>query len=117
MPDSGMDLGADLYRLHTMATSNLPDVAEVYRRAAARLVSTDSGLTAAFVRPAQFGGTRGPAYKPWVDLRDTIKGFLSDTGNNLGETAAALLLAVEAYSEVDHAAGVEFKELKRKHGA
>ncbi|WP_212832698.1 hypothetical protein [Catellatospora sp. TT07R-123] len=114
MPDSGRDLGADLFRLYTMAKTNLPDVAAEYASAAGSVGDTDSGLAAAFTRPAQFGGPQGTAYQSWVELRDTVKRFLADTDENLGETAQALLLATDAYATSDYTAKVELDRLKRE---
>ncbi|MBV1851621.1 hypothetical protein [Catellatospora tritici] len=114
MPDHGRDLGADLFRLYTMAKTNLPDVAVEYADAAAFVSDTDVGLSAAFTRPAQFGGPQGPAYRSWTELRDTVHRFLSDTDENLDETAQALLLAADTYAGTDYAAKVEFERLKRE---
>ncbi|MDI1461987.1 hypothetical protein QEZ54_13515 [Catellatospora sp. KI3] len=112
MPDHGRDLGADLFRLYTMAKTNLPDVAAEYGAAAGFVGGADAA--AAFTRPAQFGGAQGPAYQPWLELRDTLRSFLADTDENLDETARALLLATDAYAGTDYAAKVEFERLKRE---
>lgn len=116
MPDSGADLGADLFRLLRMAKANLPDIAAEYAAAAGELGQTENGLAAAFARPAQFGGAQGPAYGSWLDVRDLIKQFLSDTGTNLTDTSHALLLAVDAYSSTDAGAAAEFNRLKSHNG-
>lgn len=116
MPDRGADLGADLYRLYQLAKVNLPNVAAEYATAASAVSRTDSGLSLAFVRPAQFGGTFGSAYRPWVEARDMIGKFLSDTSTNLTDTARALLLAVGTYAECDDAAVAELNRLKDQNG-
>jgi len=115
MPDKGVDLGADLYKLEIMATRNLPDVAAEYSTAAAHVGATDGG-GGAFSRDPIFGGTQGPAYVPWTELRDTVKKFLSDTDYNLTETAHALQLAVQAYAETDSAASHELDRLRKQNG-
>jgi hypothetical protein len=116
MPDKGQDLGADLFRLYKMAKVNLPDVSGEYSDAAGFVGGTDTGLAKAFGRHAQFGGANGPAYQPWVELRDTVKKFLSDTDYNLDETAQALLLATDAYAATDNAAKTELDRLKHDNG-
>jgi hypothetical protein len=114
MPDSGTDLGADLYGLYKMAKVNLPDVANEYAAAASQVAATDA--SGAFTRSSEFGGTYGSAYQPWLEVRDTIKRYLSDTNTNLQDTAQALLTAVDAYSASDNGAATELSRLKNENG-
>lgn len=116
MPDTGAALGVDLYDLYTMATRNLPDVAQQYMAALAQVDATDEGLAAAFNRPGQFGGAHGSALVPWLEFRETIRKILRDTTVNLEETAQVLLLAVDAYSDTDAAAAAEFQRQKADGG-
>ncbi|WP_213450958.1 hypothetical protein [Rhizomonospora bruguierae] len=113
MPDTGQDLGADLNRLETMALRNLPNVAEQYGNAAARVNGTGFSVGAAFSRHTAFGGsTQGPALGPWIQLKDTIAGYLRDTADKLDATAEALELAVKAIADADQAAAAELDRLR-----
>lgn len=116
MPDSGTDLGADLYGLYKMAKVNLPDVANEYGAAASQVAATDASVAGAFTRSSEFGGTYGSAYQSWLDVRDTIKRYLSDSSTNLQDTAQALLTAVDAYSASDNGAATELSRLKNENG-
>lgn len=115
MADTGKDLGLDLYRLYTMANTNLPDVATEYDTATNDIGAVDPALAQAFVRPAQFGGTNGSAYTPWTTMRDTVQEILRDTSTNLADTAQALNWAVDAYCARDHAAATEFRRLQQQN--
>ncbi|MBX6355541.1 MAG: hypothetical protein IRZ05_06735 [Micromonosporaceae bacterium] len=117
MPHSGAQLGVDLYRLHRLATDNLPTVADVYAAAAVDVGDTDAGLAAVFPRPPQFGGVNGPAYAPWLELRDAVQSFLSQTAQNLIDTAAAVRTAITLYAEADQRAAEELSRLRARDGA
>lgn len=112
MPNSGEDLGADLYELWRAGRDNLPTVAAQYSAATGFLSSTDYGLHYAFQRPGRFGdGAYGPVYGPWKDLRTELEGILSETATNLELTGEALCLAATEYAETDEAAAAEFNRL------
>jgi hypothetical protein len=117
MPDSGKDLGADLYELWRAGRDNLPSVASQYKTAGEHVARTDSGLANAFLRPDRFGaGTYGPVYGPWKGLRDELEKILSDTATNLELTGEALCLAASEYARTDSGASDEFKRLRQVNG-
>lgn len=115
MPDSGKDLGLDLFELYKAGKQHLPHVASEYTSAGAS-VSGASSAASCFQRHQIFGGTNGPAFQEWNELRDTVQTFLNDTGNNLNETGQALVLAADTYSATDSAARDELERLKRENG-
>jgi|HigsolmetaAR206D_1030411.scaffolds.fasta_scaffold06125_4 hypothetical protein len=117
MPNSGVDLGADLYDLWKAGKGNLPAVAREFVSARSALDRSEQGLSSAFMRPAEFGGgTYGPVYAPWTQLRDTLEKILSDTANHLEQAAEALCLAATEYARTDSAAKAEFDRLRREYG-
>nr|MDT0657598.1 hypothetical protein [Micromonospora sp. DSM 115978] len=75
------------------------------------------GLTYAFLRPDRFGGgTYGPVYGPWKDLRDELESILSATATNLELTGEALCLAATVFAATDEAAAAEFNRLRIVNG-
>ncbi|MGI5215512.1 hypothetical protein [Plantactinospora sp. CA-290183] len=116
MPNGGVDLGADLYDLWKAGKDNLPSVAGEYTAASNAVGSIASGVSGAFMRPAQFGGTHGPAYAAWSSLRNELESILEQTATNLTQTGQALCLAATRYAASDSAADAEFKRLRRENG-
>jgi hypothetical protein len=117
MPDSGKDLGADLYELWRAGRDNLPSVASQYSAAGGYVASTDSELAHAFLRPEWFGGgAYGPVYGPWKGLRDELEAILRDTAMSLELTGEALCLAASQFASVDDAASAEFDRLRQVNG-
>lgn len=116
MPNSGTDLGADLYDLWKAGKDNLPSVAGEYATAGNAVGRTDAGQTNAFMRPTQFGGAYGPVYGPWTQLRDTLESILLQTKKNLEATGLALCLAASEYAKTDSAAAAEFRRLRQVNG-
>jgi hypothetical protein len=132
VPDSGINLGADLYNLYKMGKHKLPTVAAVYRNAGALMsgsstTTSTSGwqsgprptiqLDLAFRRSSEIDGTaKGPACTGMLDVFDTIGHALTATADNLDDTADALLLAVQVYGETDEQARCEFNRLKHENG-
>ncbi len=106
MPDTGADLGADLYELYRAAKDNLPSVAEEYVTAARSVGDAQS------FRPAGAGN----APTQWNTLATAIGQVLSDTGKNLDDTALALQMAVNEYAATDAAAKAELDRLVRENG-
>lgn len=106
MPDTGADLGADLYELYVAGKRNLPDVAVEYADAA-RYVSATGDM-----RPD------GHGYAPikWRSLCTEIEQMLGDTGKNLDDTALALCTAVTEYGAADTGAKVELERLISVNG-
>jgi hypothetical protein len=82
--------------------------------AATQIGVAGEAAEAAFVRPAMFGGTLGPAYGEWLSLMRTVRQLVWDTGEALDDTATALVLAADAYAETDQAASRELERLKRE---
>lgn len=115
MPDRGEDLGVDLYELWRAGQDNLPTVSREYAVATAYVADASDGLAAALWRPTRFhrGGAHGPAYAPWVELRDELQRILADTAVNLELVGDALCLAATRYARTDAAAAEELK--RRRH--
>jgi hypothetical protein len=116
MPDQGVDLGADLYKLLVVAKDNLPSVSVIYGDAMAKYNQALSGLAAAMQRPEHFGGSPGPVYGAWTAFHGIAAKFMSDTRSSLDATAAALEKAVEMYAATDQAAAAELKRLRESVG-
>ncbi len=106
MPDTGADLGADLYELYRAGNDNLPNVAEEYVTAA-----TSVGNSQSFRPPGQ-----GNAPAQWNSLATHIAQILNDTAKNLDDTALALIMAVNEYAATDAAAKAELDRLVRENG-
>ena len=102
------DIGADLYKLHLMATQNLPDVAAQYE-AAAFSVEDVGHASSVFLRSAEFGGTFGPVQQPWSELQGIVRQYLADSANYLRESATSLCDAVRILADADHAAGATYR--------
>ena len=98
------DIGADLYKLHLVATRNLPDVAAQYD-AAAFSVEDVGHAGAVFQRSAVFGGTNGPAYQPWFELLGIVRQYLADSADYLRDSGWSLEDAVHILADADAAAG------------
>jgi hypothetical protein len=106
------NLGVDLYNLLTAGKDNYPSVAYQYAQALQSIDATERGLSYAFQRPDVFGGgTFGPVYQPWCDLRDAIAAALSETRTNLLGVAEVLCMAVKAYQETDEEAAAAFQKV------
>jgi hypothetical protein len=116
MPDSGKDLGLDLFNLYKAGTQNLPEVAAEYTAAGTHAANALNAAAGAFQRHQIFGGSSGPAYAEWNELGQTIAKFLHDSGENLKETGEALVLAANNYAATDQAAKAELDNLKRQYG-
>jgi hypothetical protein len=105
--ESGKELGVDLYRLWWVGSFSLPAVASVYAHAHGRVEATDYGLAPAFRRPPQFGGSQGPVFDPWLEMRRILLRILEETADNLECTGAALVMAADVYASTDQAAADE----------
>ncbi|WP_436523801.1 hypothetical protein [Actinoplanes sp. HUAS TT8] len=108
------NLGVDLFGLWTAAKDYYPTVAYQYAQALQHVDATERGLSYAFQRPDVFGGgTYGPVYQPWRDLRDSLTAALSETRTNLLGVADVLAMAVKTYQETDEEAAAAFQEVRR----
>jgi hypothetical protein len=117
MPDHGVDLGVDLYKLLIVAKDDLPSVSAVYGDVAGKYGRARSGLDAAMTRPEHFGGgALGPVHGAWTELYEVAVKFMKDTETNLDETAAALAKAVTLYEENDRAAADQLNRLLAERG-
>jgi hypothetical protein len=104
------NLGVDLYNLWKAGKDNYPSVANQYAQALRGIDATERGLSYAFQRPDVFGGgTYGPVYQPWRDLRDGLAAALGETRTNLLGVAEVLCMAVRTYQEADDEAAAAFK--------
>lgn len=117
MPDSGAELGVDLYWLSTVANDDLPSAANVFLDASRNLVSAATPVDGLMRRPSAFGGGTSSIYEGWHGLHATTSRFLSDTADNIEDTAHALNLAIDHYKETDHGAKVAFDEKSAQLGA
>jgi hypothetical protein len=111
------NLGVDLYNLLSAGKDNYPSVASQYAQALQLIDATERGLNYAFQRPDVFGGgTFGPVYQPWRDLRDAVAAALGETRTNLLGVAEVLCMAVKQYQETDEEAAAAFRAvLDRRH--
>ncbi|GAA0708587.1 hypothetical protein Drose_13120 [Dactylosporangium roseum] len=113
VPDSGVDLGVDIYRLWLAGSKYLPDVAVLMENALAHVGHAGTS-DAAFVRPAVFGGgVYGPAYGPMGELRDLLAEMLAQTATALRDSGAALVLAADEYQKTDEEARDMFNRMRR----
>jgi hypothetical protein len=115
MTDHGRDLGVDLYELHRLATRDLPEVAEQYDIAFLGLLNA-SANPQLFARPEIFGGEHGTLFRPWAELCADIRGCVSQSAARLRETAAVLMMAVDAYAGADDEARDELVRLQMTMG-
>lgn len=113
--DSGKTLGLDLAELYRAGSVFLPAVADEIAEAAAA-VSKSGDAQSAFVRDPLFGGSQGPAYPLWENLRADLDKFLHDTADNLQDVGDALVLAAETYAATDAEAHAELHRLKGEWG-
>src|SRR4051794_35641101 len=100
MPKTGVDLGADLYKLWISGTRYLPQIADGFSNAA-QPWGQSSAHDGAFWRPAELGGAYGPAHAHLVDVRDALAKVLKDAQSNMLDAAHALKLSAEWYAETD----------------
>jgi hypothetical protein len=105
---SADNIGADLYKLHLMATRNLPDVAAQYD-AAASSVEDVGHAGGVFQRAPQFGGPYGPAYQPWSELQGVVRQYLADSAGYLRDSAQSLQDAVRLLANADQDAGATYR--------
>jgi excreted virulence factor EspC (type VII ESX diderm) len=117
MPDHGVDLGVDLYRLYVVAKDDLPSVAAVYGDVLGKYDRARNGVAKAMTRPDHFGGgTLGPVHDAWTNLYGAAQKIMRDTQRNLEETATSLAEAANLYAEKDQGAADSFHKLLRERG-
>lgn len=105
MVHQGKEFGVDLYELEKVAKVDFPTVAADYGDAIDSCDRVRGELAQVMQRPAQFGGDAlGPVYQAYLDLHDTVTGFLKETKTNLDDTATALDKAARHYANNDQAA-------------
>jgi hypothetical protein len=98
MPDSGYDLGVDLYDLLRAAKHNFPTVVNEYRSALGNL-NAAAAMEGALHRP-EFFGYPG-VQRSWPEAVEGLRRMLDETATSLELTAEALLLAVDRYAAAD----------------
>ena len=116
MPDQGVDLGVDLYRLQVVAKNDLPSVAAIYTDADSQFSAVASSIDGVMRRPAYFGDTLGPVHSAWVALQDAAASVLATTASSLADTASVLADCVQRYADTDQAAAQEFNKLCTQDG-
>lgn len=108
MVHHGKDLGADLHRLEQAAKVHFPAVSEDYRLAIDNCDKARGEVEKVMRRPEQFGGDAlGPVYRAYLDLHDTVMGFMKETRRNLDDTGAALDKAAQIFAAMDREAADE----------
>jgi hypothetical protein len=111
------NLGADLVAIWKAGTVNYPAVALEIGTALAAVDTTERGVAFAFQRPEVFGGgTFGPVYQRWRDLRDDLATVLNETRANLTDTAEVLRMAVILYNDTDTEAAAQLKQAMADNG-
>ena len=105
MVHQGKEFGVDLYELEKVAKVDFPVVSADYGDAIGSCDRVRGEVAQVMRRPEQFGGDAlGPVYQAYLDLHDTVVGFLKETKTNLDDTAIALDKAARHYAETDQAA-------------
>ncbi|NBH11310.1 hypothetical protein [Amycolatopsis sp. SID8362] len=105
MVHQGKEFGVDLYELEKVAKVDFPTISADYGDAIGSCNRVRGELAQVMRRPEQFGGDAlGPVYQAYLDLHDTVLGFLGETRTNLDDTATALDRAARHYAETDQAA-------------
>ncbi|MGW5715517.1 WXG100 family type VII secretion target [Amycolatopsis sp. NPDC003865] len=105
MVHQGKEFGVDLYELEKVAKVDFPTVSADYGDAIGSCNRVRSDLAQVMRRPERFGGDPlGPVYQAYLNLHDTVLGFLNETRANLDDTATALDKAARHYAETDQAA-------------
>jgi uncharacterized protein YukE len=108
MVHQGKEFGVDLYELEKVAKVDFPIVSADYGDAIGSCDRVRGELAQAMRRPEQFGGDAlGSVYQTYLDLHDTVTGFLKETRTNLDDTATALDKTARNYAETDQAAHEE----------
>ena len=95
MAHHGTEFGADLYDLWFAGEHQLRELAIEFRRAANRLDET-SRHDEAFRRPPELGGPYGPARSPYLEFRDRVYAFLTETWTNMELAGEGLSMAAVA---------------------
>jgi excreted virulence factor EspC (type VII ESX diderm) len=116
MPDHGVDLGVDLYKLLVVAKNDLPSVATIYTDAGKQLSAAASSVDGVMRRPDHFGDAFGPVHSAWVTLHDVASSVLTTTASSLTDTASVLADSAQRYADTDHAAAQTFHNLLRVNG-
>ena len=116
MPDQGVDLGVDLYKLQVVAKNDLPSVAAIYTDAGNQFSAVANSVDGVMRRPDYFGDTLGPVHSAWVALRDAAASVLATTASSLTDTASVLADCAQRYADTDSAAAQEFNKLCAQDG-
>jgi hypothetical protein len=114
MPDSGVELGADLYALLKAGKSNLPAVGAEFAAAHVQLESAASAAAGVTKRPGYFGGDAVCA--EWTEMCRTLDKYVHQTSENLIDSGKALVMAAEILGGADAAARDELKRLRAQNG-
>jgi hypothetical protein len=108
--ETGKELAADLYQILVVGKSDLPTVAAEYREAVSKVDSAGAAAPHAMRRPPFFGADQ--VQQAWLDLRDELGRFLSESEDSLGDAGRALVMAVDQYAETDTVAAKELDRLR-----
>ena len=81
MVHRGKEFGVDLYELERVAKVDFPTISADYGDAIGSCDRARGDLAQAMRRPEQFGGDAlGPVYQAYLDLHDTVLGFVRKPG-------------------------------------
>ncbi len=116
MPDTGADLGVDLYRLSTVANDDLPTLANIFHDASSNVAMAAESVHGLMQRAGAFGGGTSSVYPAWEGLYATTSRYLGDTGQNLEDTARALNLAIDYYTHTDATVKASFDSMLSQNG-
>ncbi|NUR73712.1 MAG: hypothetical protein HOU81_23095 [Hamadaea sp.] len=109
---SGQQLGARLEELVRAANAEMPVVQAAFNRVLGKVQYAHDNLSAAFTRPADFGGGGGDKHLSAISqIGDVIAGCVKEAEQNVELTAEALRLAAAEYARTDQAAGTELRNL------
>ncbi|MFI6170776.1 hypothetical protein ACIBCN_28605 [Nocardia sp. NPDC051052] len=108
MVHQGKALGVDLHRLEQAAKAHFPAISADYGETIGNCDRVRGEVEQVMRRPEQFGGdTLGPVYRVYLDLHDTVMGFMKETRTNLDDTATALDRAARMFAGMDREAADE----------
>lgn len=114
MSDTGAVLGVDCYELWDAGRNLYPAIAAEFDSSASEFSAAGSYF--AFQRDGSLGTGSSGAYRQWAEAAGTLDDVLAETGRNLRDTGAALILAADTYAATDAEAQAEFDRRKRELG-
>lgn len=102
--DTGDSLGSNLERLLVFANVEMPNIADRFEKAAAKVADTNQADSVAFVDGVATA---------WQTLRNEYLALLSQSQGNVQDCATALVHVVNDYATQDHEAGTQLRNLMK----